>query len=156
MADEYKCPECSLIFTSGRGLGIHRSNKHNYHAPKYKSRATRASEQASLWRDIADKLEELSQETFVKVEDAQNILDELSISELESLMEEMTSWRDNMEERLSNTPKYEEVSAACEELESIDLSGIETISDTDEIDNIVEELRSAADILEGVSFPGMY
>ena len=151
MADEYKCPECSLIFTSGRGLGIHRSNKHNYHAPKYKSRATRASEQASLWRDIADKLEDTH-----KLEEAQAILDELSISELESLIEEMTSWRDNMEERLSNTPKYEDVSSACDELEQIDLSSVETISDIDEIDNIVEELNSAADTLEGVNFPGMY
>lgn len=41
--------------------------------------------------------------------------------EVEALMEEMTSWRDGMEEKLSHTDKYERVSEAADTLENADL-----------------------------------
>jgi hypothetical protein len=40
-----------------------------------------------------------------------------ALSEMQSLRDEMTEWKDNMEERLSNTPKYEEVSECVDSLE---------------------------------------
>jgi len=153
---EYKCPECELIFESRRGLGLHRNKKHGYKAPKYQSRAERASTQASVWRDVADRLEVLTEEVSPTLEAAQAILEELDKSELECLLEEITTWRDNMEEKLSNTPKYEEVSSACDELESIDLSECESLSELDDLERVIEELRAAADTLEGVIFPGMF
>lgn len=39
--------------------------------------------------------------------------------EMECLKEEMESWRDNMEEKLSQTPKYEEVSEVCNILDTV-------------------------------------
>lgn len=43
-----------------------------------------------------------------------------AFSELESLKDEMTEWRDNLEEKFSGTQKYEDVSACCDELEQVD------------------------------------
>lgn len=39
-------------------------------------------------------------------------------SEVESLKEEMDGWRDNLEDTLSHTSKYEEVSECCDNLET--------------------------------------
>lgn len=42
-----------------------------------------------------------------------------AFSEFESLCEEMTEWRDNMEEKLSQTEKYQQVSDAADLLENV-------------------------------------
>lgn len=41
-----------------------------------------------------------------------------AFGEIESLHEEMESWKDGLEEKLSHTPKYEQVSEACDVLEN--------------------------------------
>lgn len=46
------------------------------------------------------------------------VVDE-AFSEFEGLAEEMRSWSDNMEEKLSHTEKYERVSEAADTLENI-------------------------------------
>lgn len=59
-------------------------------------------------------------------------------SEVESLREEMTGWRDNLEDKLSGTEKYQQVSDCCDALDTlydtlggIDLSSLpDGISDT--------------------------
>lgn len=44
---------------------------------------------------------------------------EEAFSEIESLRDEMTEWRDNMEERLSHTEKYERVSECADALDNV-------------------------------------
>lgn len=50
-----------------------------------------------------------------------------AVSEIETLKDEMEQWRDGMEEKLSHTDKYQEVSDACDVLEEAydKLQGIE-------------------------------
>ena len=124
---------------------------------RYKSRAKRASECAEGWHEVANKLRDADTQ-----EDGQNALEGLDISELESLKEEMESWRDNIEEKFSQTQKYEEVSEAAETLGNIDLSefegkeydGKDDFEDSHKAD--ADMIDAAAEELESVSFPGMY
>lgn len=124
---------------------------------RYKSRATRASEQASEWRDVAQELRDAGTR-----EEGDEALVRLDQSELGSLKEEMESWRDNIQEKFSQTQKYEDVSAACEALDGIDLSELEGKSYDDQADfegnheDDADALDGMADELEGVDFPGMY
>lgn len=96
--------------------------------------------------------------------------DAIELSEVESLLEEMESWRDNMEDRLSHTQKYEEVSDCCDTLESLKdaleeahdgLDNLtlpntpEDVRDTiDELEQVIESLNNAQG--EDVMFPGMF
>lgn len=57
-------------------------------------------------------------------------------SEIETLKEEITEWKDNMEEKLSHTQKYSDL----EECEST-------------LEDVVSELESACDNAEGIEFP---
>ena len=74
----------------------------------------------------------------------------------------MESWRDNIEEKFSQTQKYEEVSEAAETLGNIDLSefegkeydGKDDFEDSHKAD--ADMIDAAAEELESVSFPGMY
>lgn len=47
---------------------------------------------------------------------------ENGLSELQELRDEMQSWRDGMEDKLSHTDKYQQVSDACDALDSSDTS----------------------------------
>lgn len=102
-------------------------------------------------------VEESLLEAFEKsvVKDAKAILEEYDTSELETLRDEMTSWRDNYPDNLRSTSKFEEVDTAASELENME----ETAPDVDSIDDIesaIEELERRAEELENVQFPGMY
>lgn len=59
---------------------------------------------------------------------------------IEELTDEMTSWRDGMEEKLSHTEKYERVSEAADALENSDAR------------NYVESIEQAISGLEGTPF----
>ncbi|HET7713404.1 MAG TPA: hypothetical protein VFK94_03350 [Patescibacteria group bacterium] len=137
--------------------------------PKYKSRATRAGELASSWRSLAQRLRDLTEENdpeevpedireaFKKdvVKDAVAILDDFDTSDLESLVDEMTSWRDNYPENLQGTDKYSQIDDACSVLEGIDQGGV-SISSFEDIEEAADWLETQADDLEGVEFPGMF
>lgn len=68
---------------------------------------------------------------------------ESGASDLSNLREEMESWRDGMEEKLSATQKYEDVSAAAEAL-----SGTDGLEDT--ASNIADQLTLLAEGREEV------
>ena len=148
---------------------------------KHKSRATRAGEAASILTDAADRLREAE-----SYDEAAKALEGLDWSGVEDLKSEMESWRDNIEEKFSATQKFEEVSQAADDLDSVisDLNGIDTelpappatpegaasegkVEDAVEDDGdepewksraaeIADDLERAADSLTEVSFPGMY
>lgn len=100
---------------------------------------------------------DLQKQLKKKLEEAQSIVDDVDFSELESLTEEMTSWRDNMSGTgLENTSKYEAVDEAASTLEGIDTSMNTSIESASDIDEAISELNDKADELEGVDFPGMY
>jgi hypothetical protein len=126
---------------------------------KSTSRASRASEVASALHTAAEELRGLLDDTTDKealIEAANEIITGLDLGEIESHMDEMTSWRDNMEgTNLENTQKYSDVSETAEELEGID-TNIPEITDVDEIDSTADTLDEIADTLEGLNFPGMY
>jgi len=128
---------------------------------KSNSRASRASRAAQGFRDVASRLSDLLGEEEKtdagKVDEANGILGDIDISELENLKEEMASWRDSMSDHpgLAATSKFETVSSTADTLESIDISTT-SVSDKDEIQSAIDELESAADELEGCEFPGMF
>jgi hypothetical protein len=139
---------------------------------KYKSRAKRAAEQADAWESIAcslrdieipedstveeDKSSEHEKECAAAVAEAQEILGEFDSSQLESLKDEMGSWRDNMSgANMEHLPKYEEVSEAADSLDNIE-SEAPTITSVDEIEEAADELENRASELQDVMFPGMY
>lgn len=124
---------------------------------KYKSRSARAGECAQAWRDIAERLRD-----SVDKDEANGVLSGFDGSELESLLEEMESWRDNTEEKFGQTDKWSQVSEACDALGSVDVSDfdgkeyedIEDFKGSHETD--ADQIEQAADELEAVEFPGMY
>ncbi|MCJ7816693.1 MAG: hypothetical protein MUP55_02440, partial [Candidatus Aenigmarchaeota archaeon] len=100
-------------------------------------------------------------------ETAKKTLENLNWGEIESLAEEMGSWRDNMQgTNLEMTSKYEAVSDAADTLENAvsDLEGLggpdwentnhEELAD--ELEEIADTIENTASDLEGIEFPGMY
>lgn len=146
---------------------------------KHKSRAKRAAQQAEHWRDIAESLRDISSEVDElpdpenpdaevgadsKIDEqkqallarAQEQVGAFDSSELQSLIEEMGSWRDNMDSaNMTHLPKFDEVSEAADALEQIEPEA-PSIDDVSEIEEAADELESRADELESVSFPGMF
>jgi seryl-tRNA synthetase len=91
------------------------------------------------------------------------------LSEVESLAEEIGNWRDGMSGTgLENTGKYSEVEDCASELEGIetepvDVSSLDEKASLEDLESFADEceeassgLDSAADEIEGISFPGMY
>jgi len=65
----------------------------------------------------------------------------LDTCEIESLRDEMTEWRDNMDGTgLENTQKYEAVSEAADQLDNVDSITF------DDLDSVMEEAELADDI----------
>lgn len=190
---QYPCGLCSQPI-SRKGRAAHMKAKHpaDYKPrPKYQSRAARldaaiaalpigsieeAKDAVQTWLDEndADDLPEGTEPDFEPI-GAITIPDDFDTSEVESLIEEMESWRDNMEEKLGHTMKFEEVSQACDDLESV-RDAIEeansaladardahdpTSKDREDIEALLEALETAITAAESidassVSFPGMY
>lgn len=139
--------------------------------PKYKSRATRASDQASEWRSLAEDLRALAEDnnpedveeelkdSFIKdvVKEAQQKVQEnFTIGEVEELRDEMASWRDNYPENLQSTDKYSMIDDAVNTLDNLSSDEPGEIVIYEDIEAVADELERMADDLEGVEFPGMF
>lgn len=122
---------------------------------RHKNRATRAGEEADGWREIASELRCAGSK-----DEAEDATGKLSHDELDSLRDEMESWRDGIPENLRGGDKYSQVDEACNALDSIDLSAAEDADWGEDWKELAEEvadcLENAADELEGVEFPGMF
>lgn len=136
--------------------------------PKYKSRAKRASEQAEHFTNKAGDLQDLIDNTPFDVdelteeqeselvEQANAIIGEVDFAELESLTEEIQSWRDGMQgTNLENTEKYSTLDETASTLENIEPS-IDEVSDFSDIEQRISDLEDKASELESVEFPGMF
>jgi hypothetical protein len=87
---------------------------------KYKSRATRLAIATETISNFADSI------GGVTIKDFEN-----SISEIQLLLDEICSWRDNIEgTALENTQKYSDLQECVEILESLDLDIAERDKDT--------------------------
>jgi len=147
-------------------------------ARKSHSRASRAAEQAQQWRDIADSLTAIKEEADdaltelqeknpdidelpekeaeVFVKRAQEALSGVDTSELDSLKDEISSWKSNLEgTNLENSNKYQMLDEAESNMDNIDVGSV-SVESLDDIETAVDELNNAADELEQVEFPGMY
>jgi chromosome segregation ATPase len=143
--------------------------------PKPKSRADRLSDiksdienAANELRDLADSAGELNDDEIR--EQALAVINAIEWGDLEELMSEMESWRDNMSSaNMEHLPKYDEVSEAYDnlesmkdELEGIDLDLPEINTETHDHDTFIDAINTLADELENaasnydVDFPGMF
>jgi chromosome segregation ATPase len=154
---------------------------------RYKSRAKRCGEATSQLSDASSKLDEIASEIEGLEDDAKPTTDQqaawaktlgaaedewnLGTSEIESLAEEMRQWEENIQEKFSQTSKYETISGSAETLENArdELQGIEwpTLPDADgdreawdtfgealaEVSSALGDQESEAGNAE---FPGMY
>jgi len=164
-----------------------RSNTHTEEervmAKKYRSRATRANEAAAVLRNKAEELRTVvekiedagtTKEVMDLLEEAMGMAALVDINEVESLSEEMGSWRDNMSgTNLESTDKYSRVEAAADtleevkdEIESLEIDKV-TVDEGDELDEVKEEVKESietvvdtldekADDLENIDFPTMF
>lgn len=127
---------------------------------RYVSRAKRLEEwqnEASKTASEARRLLEAGQ-----MDKAKAAVDDLDLTELETLKEEMESWRDNMSAAsMEHLPKYDEVGEACNALDDAhdsvnDLKEACTSAETtDDLASELDELDDAITSVE-VLFPGMY
>lgn len=123
---------------------------------RYKSRATRASEQAGAWQEVASKM----QDAVAKedLEAAKQASSKFSYDEFEALKEEMESWRDNMSgTNLESTQKFQDVSDCCDALDQISADSLGEEPDSiEDAEQKADDIEQAASELESVEFPGMY
>jgi len=130
---------------------------------KYKGRATRLGEAMGTVAEVISKLEEIKDDESLKdaekVKQSNDAISGVDVSEVESLAEEMGSWRDNMQgTNLESTDKYSRVEECADTLETIssDLQDVGEINEADEIDSVIDSLQNAVDEASGVDFPGMF
>ena len=152
--------------------------------PKQLSRRERLSDQISSYYKVIEAYEsligyieelDLTVETFTpdQLEHVQTIIatleTDVDFGEIECLRDEIENWKSGMEgTNLEMSSKYEELTECLDYLES-GLGCLESLSFDAEIDTetspdelkdrltgFVDELQSAMDELENVSFPGMY
>jgi len=90
--------------------------------------------------------------------------------EINALAEEMGSWRDNIEEKFSQTQKFEDVSTAADalenaqnELEGVTIPSTVNVANKADLESLAEDLHTAAQEIEsgrneaeGVDFPGKF
>lgn len=145
-----------------------------------KSRVDRASAVAdglrscaSAMRELAEGIQaalyaagekELDADILADLRAIYDTLPEPDFGEVESLTDEMASWRDGMSGTgLEYTAKYEEVESASDALDYIDTDpdipswnedSLGTLAD--ELEQVADDLEENADELEGIDFPGMY
>lgn len=133
---------------------------------KYCSRAVRCFDAIEICKVAAinlriliqDKnLEELKESEKKSILDAaKNIVDNVDLSEIQSLCDEMTSWRDNMQgTNLDSTSKYKIVDNTASELENMDKE-ISEIIVVEDIEDAASQLDLMSNNLGGLEFPGMY
>lgn len=101
----------------------------------------------------------LTAEEIAKIED----LFCYDLGEVEAIKDEITTWRENIEEKFSQTQKYSDleeceqtIESAKDELETHQGVGTFDADSYDDIESAISDVESACDELEGVSFPGMF
>ncbi len=170
----------SAFWQSARYCSEHKPSPEVVKAFGPKSRADRASEVADGLRSCASEMRDLAvdirdvlgtagdkepdADILVGFRATYDALPEPDFGEVESLVEEMTNWRDGMSGTgLENTAKFEEVGSAADALESLDTyidipsweeDNLGALAD--ELEQVADNLESTADDLEGIDFPGMY
>ena len=168
------CEKCgSTRYTNGKGEKTYTCRKCTPKKIGYMSRSARLSEVASQCESAVDKLEDIQQqiEQLNKqgedkrdeeqiqelVRDAQSIVEDIDVGEIDNLADEMRSWADGMSgTNLENSDKYSRIEEAADTLESID-HDISSIEDADDIQTAIDELTNLADECnQGIDFPGMY
>lgn len=123
---------------------------------KYKSRARRASDQASEWQAVASEIQDaVAKEDLAAAKEAAG---KFSSDEFEALKEEMESWRDNMSgTNLESTQKFQDVSDCCDALDQIDTGSFDEEPDSlEDAEEKADAMEQVASELESVEFPGMY
>lgn len=122
---------------------------------KHPSRADRLSDVSVALSNLAQKIAEAT-----TVEEVNALIDEVDSGEVEGLLEEISSWRDNIEEKFSATQKFSDLEECAGALEEIlgDIEGIQGdhIESMDERDDVVSALEDAENNCGNVSFPGMF
>ena len=103
--------------------------------------------------DVPEEIKKEFLEDVVK--EANSIIEDFDVSDLESLVDEMTSWRDNYPENLQGTDKYSQIDDACNSLENIEQDPF-SITSFEDIEEAADWLDSQADELESIEFPGMF
>lgn len=145
---------------------------------KYKSRAVRLNDAIEKMRVVASKItstiDEL-QDHIPKDEDDQyeedsteyktllgkvdDIINELDYSEIETLKQELSDWKDNIEEKFSQTQKFSDLEECVDTFENA-ISAFETanrnISDIVDGCDVAQEIDDACDDLENVTIPTMF
>lgn len=129
---------------------------------KHISRAKRLDKASDGIQEVIGQLMCLVPSTVdnaTKIKEANEALDTLDTSEFESLRDEITEWKENIEANFSQTQKYSDLEECAEALESI-VSTIESaqsnIDDADEIQTKIDELEDVMNECGNVSFPGMF
>ena len=149
---------------------------------KHKSRATRCGEvignlesAVDSFEDLADRFEQFFEEeeageddpcdSFESLcEEAMQVSNVIDFSDVQTLHDEIESWRDSMEgSNLEYTDKYmtlddcaDNLQSAIDTLESLDFNIPEDREEIVEwLRALVDYIRDAVDALESCEFPGM-
>ena len=117
--------------------------------PKYRSRATRCSDVASSISSIVDSLRDDDEP------DLSNSLKSLDWQELEDVRDEYQEWRDNLPESLADGEKSCQLDDVIAELENA-ISTLESVSDEDEVESVLDQLDDAVGTIENAEYPTMY
>lgn len=148
---------------------------------KYKSRVTRCNDAIAILEEYRNRLEELKEnfdedidekELDVIVGEVCSIASEPDVAELESLKEELESWRDGMTgTNLENTEKYQTLESSVDALDNVisEVQGLEepklsedgSVKEKAEelevhIDEMIGKLEDAISEAESIEFPGMF
>lgn len=112
-----------------------------------------------LPRDEDDQFEEYSEEYKKLISMIDDEINTMDISEIESLKSEIETWRDNIEEKFSETQKFSDLeecldslSNAFDTLESANRNIADLVDGTD----VAQEIEDACDELENIIFPTMF
>jgi hypothetical protein len=105
---------------------------------------------------LRELLEDKKTKKADKIEAANSIIREVSLEDVESLRDELESWRDGMSgTNLENTEKYSMLEEAISALESVETE-FDEVGAVDEIEHIADRMDDVINELEGIEFPGMY
>jgi hypothetical protein len=126
------------------------------------SRASRMAEACQVIRGEIQAIRNIiagegtEEEKLVSINDTLNSID---LSSIDELKDEITSWKDNIEEKFSATEKYamlEECESNMDDGHSAIESAITDACDLQDAEEILTEIESGLDTLEMVEFPGMF
>lgn len=80
--------------------------------------------------------------------------EEVEVSEIQSLMEELEEWKENMPENLQGGDKHDQLEEAIQNLQDI-ITELESLDFSDKNED-ADTIEAQAEALENVEFPGMF